>query len=111
MELRAQEKLLESLCRAQEHACSGCIEDVIVSNEPSMLGASTQQMRNTCQQLLGPSFERAYLHCKEKYSSESADMAAVHKELLDMVQLSGPSDKAAAVQQLEMLVFHEMYLI
>ena len=85
--------------------------DVITEQEPTnalVMKLGSSHVNEMCRAALGPFFDKAYWHCKTRYIQDGVDMQDVHEELLCLVDLP-MATKRGAVQQLEMLVYHELF--
>lgn len=104
--------LLDNLRNAQKtHATFDEDVDFISDDEPSnafVVSLQSCGMKEMCRAALGPSFEQAYDHCRRRYMEQGADMQQVHQELLSLVSLPWPTNRGT-VQQLELLVYQELY--
>lgn len=111
--VRGQTKaLLENLLSAQG-ARVGTDEEaeIIADEEPSgavLLTLRSSGIKEMCRAALGRSFEKAYEHCRSRYLQDGVDMREVHAELLHLVDLP-EATRRGAVQQLEVLVYQELY--
>ena len=88
------------------------VDTFIVDAPPpaAAMAARLETLHAACERALGPDFERAYAHCKARYAQADVDMAAVQRELVDMVESVPAAHKRNAVGQLKMLVFSETML-
>lgn len=105
--------LLDNLRSAQAAHVASDAEDVeiIVDEEASaalLMTLRDSDMKEMSRAALGRFFDAAYRHCRRRYAQDGVDMREVHAELLQLVDLPGPT-KRGAVQQLELLVYQELH--
>lgn len=111
--VREQTKaLLDNLLSAQE-ARVGTDEDaeIIADEEPTgavLMTLRSSDTKELCRAALGRLFDQAYTHCRSRYLQDGVNMQEVHAELLQLVDLPAATGRGA-VQQLELVVYQELY--